>query len=342
MTEPQQPGLRARASALAVTVRGLPDRIPLVGRALHQMIRVNLLDNSTRLAAQAFLSALPALFVVAVFAPASVKDGIVSSMREQLGLRGVTDAQVQQLMSPGEDDVAQGIGAFGALVTLLSATAMSRALQRVFERCWDLPRAGGRVAIGRWVLWLLVWLVALIFQHPLHDGFGLGRWLGLPLTFAATTALWWWTQHLLLAGRVGWRPLLPGALLCGVAVLGVGAVAEVYLPRAVSESVGRFGSYGAVLTALSWLIVLFTAITLAVMLGRVLAEEPPVARLLGIPEEPGEPGDRDGRDGPDGPGGAVSAAPVRAPDNGPGPAAGRRPPAQDGVAPAGPGGGPDG
>jgi membrane protein len=298
----------------------------MVARSLHHIVRVNLLDSSTRLAAQAFLSALPALFVVAVFAPASVKDGIVSSMQEQLGLKGISGDQIKQLMAPKSDDVAQGFGVFGAVVTLLSATALSRALQRVFERCWELPKARGRVAVGRWLLWLGVWLAVMVFQHPLHDGFGTGRWLGLPLTFAATTALWWWTQHLLLAGRIPWGPLLPGAVLCGVAVLGVGTVAEVYLPRAVAESVARFGPYGVVFTALSWLIVLFTALTVAVTLGRVIAQEPEVARRLGSVEPTPAPTPTSAPGGPaTAPGPATATGPVVAAEPAEPPGDGREP-----------------
>ncbi|WP_416982630.1 hypothetical protein [Streptomyces sp. T028] len=55
-------------------------------------------------------------------------------------------------------------------------------------------------------------------QGPLRDGFGLGPWLGVPLLFLAEVGLWWWTQHLLLTARVPWPPLLPGALLTGVAL----------------------------------------------------------------------------------------------------------------------------
>ena len=285
MAGSEQPGMRRRAASMAASVKSLPDRVPLVGGAVRQLARVNLLDSSTRLAAQAFLSALPALFVLAVFAPASVKRGVVSSLREQLGLRGEAQQEVQQLLQAGHGDAtAQGFGAFGALVTLISATTLSRAIQRVCERCWELPRASRRITAWRWLIWLAVWLTSLVFQHPLYTGFGVGLWLGLPLSFAVDTLLWWWTQHLMLVGRVGWRPLLPGAVLSGGALVGLGAAATVYLPRAMSQSVSRFGPYGVVFTLLSWLIVMFTALTLALALGRVLAEEPLVARLLGIPD----------------------------------------------------------
>ncbi|MFF2661259.1 YhjD/YihY/BrkB family envelope integrity protein [Kitasatospora sp. NPDC058032] len=278
---------RHRSAALAGSARGLPDQVPMVGRALHQLLRVNLLDSATRLAAQAFLSALPALFVVAVFAPTAIRNGVVHSLRKELGLQGQAAHSVQQMLGSGHEQET-GFGMVGALVTLLSATALSRAMQRVCERCWELPRSGTRVAAWRWLAWLLVWLVCLAFQTPVKDGFGLGAWLGVPLTFLLATALWWWTQHLLLGARVRWLPLLPGALLCGVGVVGIGVASRVYLPAAMNRSIGNFGPFGVVFTGLSWLIVVFTGLTLAIALGRVVAEEEAVARLLGSRTAPGQ------------------------------------------------------
>ncbi|MFI6848841.1 YihY/virulence factor BrkB family protein [Kitasatospora sp. NBC_00085] len=278
--------LRKRSGELARYGRGLPEHVPLVGRALGQLLRVNLLDSATRLAAQAFLSALPALFVVSVFAPAALRNGMATSLRKELGLQGAAQQSVQQLLQTSHEQET-GVGVLGALVTLLSATALSRAMQRVCERCWELPKSGTRLAAWRWLVWLVVWLAYLVCQTPVREGFGLGAWLGIPLAYLLTTAIWWWTQHLLLVGRVRWLPLLPGALLCGVVVGGLGIAARVYLPRAMSRSVAQFGPYGVVFTSLSWLIVAFTGLTLAIALGRVVSEEEMVARRLGTRTEPG-------------------------------------------------------
>ncbi|WP_083974858.1 YhjD/YihY/BrkB family envelope integrity protein [Kitasatospora mediocidica] len=276
--------IRRRADSLSSTARELPTQVPLVGRAVGQLVRVNLLDNATRLAAQAFLSALPALFVVAVFAPTVLRNRLLDSLRDQLGLRGVAQQQVQMLVSLSHSsEEAQTFGALGALVTLLSATTLSRAMQRVCERCWELPRASTRLAAWRWLAWLLVWLIYLVMLGPIRNGFGAGWWLGLPLSFVTATLLWWWTQHLLLSARIRWYPLLPGAGLCGVAVVGLEIASQVYLPSAMSRSVAQFGPYGAVFTCLSWLIVVFSTATLALALGRVIAEDETVARYLGPP-----------------------------------------------------------
>jgi membrane protein len=109
-------------------------------------------------------------------------------------------------------------------------------------------------------------------------------------------------------------------------VLGVGTVAEVYLPRAVAESVARFGPYGVVFTALSWLIVLFTALTVAVTLGRVIAQEPEVARRLGSVEPAPAPTPTSAPGGPaTAPGPATATGPVVAAEPAEPPGDGREP-----------------
>lgn len=169
--------LRTRVDELTAMAKQMPAEVPLIGRAAAQLLRVNLLDNSTRLAAQAFLSALPALFVVAVFAPADIRDGLLTSLRDRLGIQGATADQVRRVMSNDHGEEAQTFGVIGALVTLLSATALSRAMQRVCERCWELPRASARVAAWRWLVWLGVWLVYLVYQGSIRKGFeSAGGW----------------------------------------------------------------------------------------------------------------------------------------------------------------------
>ncbi|MEU8483873.1 YhjD/YihY/BrkB family envelope integrity protein [Streptomyces sp. NPDC048641] len=267
----------------AARAGALRERVPFITRLTRQMVDVSLLDSSTRLAAQAFLTAVPVLFVVAAFAPSAVRDGLVESATYALGLSGAALNQVQQVFAAPDDTTRDTSGAVGVLVTLLSATSCSRALQRVCERSWHVPPAGLRLIAWRWLVWLLVWLAALVVQGLLRDGFGLGRWLGLLLSFVSSTLLWWWTQHLLLGSRVGWLPLLPGAVLTGTGVVALAWASRFYLPRTLNRSVDEFGPLGLVFTLLSWLIALFTVVCVGIATGYVLAHEPPLARRLGTP-----------------------------------------------------------
>lgn len=259
---------------------------PLLGRLLEQLAAVRILDCATRLAAQAFLGALPAVFVIAAVAPDWLQDQLVSSIRATLGLQNAALDQVRAVYASTDATAVAGTSGVGIVVTLLSATACSRALQTTCERSWHLPKAKARLAAWRWLAWLVVWLVALLFQGPVQDAFGAGRAVGFLVAVVTGTLLWWWTQHLLLGGRVPWLPLLPGAVLAGVGgqVLSVGS--KVYMPHAVERSMREFGGLGSIFVLLSWLIMFFVVITLSIAVGYVVAHEPLPARRLRTPPAP--------------------------------------------------------
>ncbi|WP_258394952.1 MULTISPECIES: YhjD/YihY/BrkB family envelope integrity protein [unclassified Streptomyces] len=252
----------------------------LAARAGRQLVRVTVLDMSTRLAAQAFLAALPMLIAVASLCPAPVRHELRRSLHTLIGSAGpvVADADV---LTRGMDNSFYNWGALGLLVALLSATSFTRALQRMCERAWELPRSGVRYVAWRWALWLLVWITVLVLQGSLHGAFGAGPVLGVALQTVGSVLMWWWTQHLLLAGRVPWLPLLPGALLAGGGAVALCVASGLWLPRALRVSEQRYGPLGSVFTLLSWLIVFFTVVVAGVAIGRVLAQEDSVRRWTG-------------------------------------------------------------
>lgn len=258
-------------------------RCPVVTHLAERLVSVNIFDTATRLAAQCFLTAVPLLFVFAAYAPPVVRDQLLHSLRSAFGLSGPVDTGVQQLMQPPNEDLRQTTGVIGGLMALISATAVSRAVQRLCGRAWQIPRGGTRIAPWRWVAWLVLWIGALLLEGTLHNGFGLGVWLGVPVTLVCQTGLWWWTQHLLLGGRIGWRPLLPGALITAAALTALSAAAQLYLPRALDRTVAEYGSLGSVFVLLSWLIVVCLTATVSVSAGAVLAQEPFLAGRLGSP-----------------------------------------------------------
>ncbi|TLQ42883.1 YhjD/YihY/BrkB family envelope integrity protein [Streptomyces marianii] len=256
-------------------------RFPVVTHLTARMISVNILDSATRLAAQCFLTAVPLLFVVGSFAPEAVRDQLVSSVSAIFGLTGASKDLLEQVYRATDDNLREATGVIGALMVLLSATACSRAMQRLCKRAWLVPRSGVRIAPWRWLAWIGVWLSVLLIQGPVREGFGVGLWLAVPVTMLSQILLWWWSQHLLLGGLVGWRPLLPGAVLTGFAVTALFIGSKYYMPRAIDKSLSEYGSVGTVFTLLSWLIVLCVAIALGVTAGAVLAREPWLARRLG-------------------------------------------------------------
>ncbi|MET8749276.1 YhjD/YihY/BrkB family envelope integrity protein [Streptomyces sp. NPDC004667] len=259
---------------------------PVLTRLIEQLAAVRVLDCATRLAAQAFLGGLPALFVIGTIGPDWMQDQLAHSLRAAMGLQDAALDQVLSVYSAKDSTTATTTGAVGIIVTLASATACSRALQRTCERSWHLPKAKAAVAAWRWIAWLTVWLAALLFQGPMQSAFGAGAVTGFIVAVVAGTLLWWWTQHLLLGARIPWLPLLPGALLAGAGEQVLTVASRVYMPHALNRSLQEFGALGSVFVVLSWLITLFVVITLAIAVGYVVAHEPPFARWLGTPPRP--------------------------------------------------------
>ncbi|GCB48446.1 hypothetical protein SNL152K_5770 [Streptomyces sp. NL15-2K] len=241
-----------------------------VARLLPRLSALNVVEGSVRLAAQAFITALPLLMTVAAFAPRGVQDLLTDSLRAVLGVRGNTLDEVRRAFT-ATGTPRDAAGAVGVVVTLVSATAFSRALQAVCERCWHLPRTPVRAAVWRWLLWLLVWLGVLLVQAPLRGGFGGGAVIGGVLSVLSATLLWWWSQHLLLGGRIGWRDLLPGALLAGTGTVVLSWAAGLFVPTVMERSLREFGPLGPVFTFLSWLIAVFLVAVSGLALGQYVA-----------------------------------------------------------------------
>ncbi|MDX3236553.1 YhjD/YihY/BrkB family envelope integrity protein [Streptomyces sp. ME03-5709C] len=271
--------LRARCADLPLRARALradvERRFPVVTRLVTRLLGVNVLDAATRLAAQAFLTAVPLLFVIASLAPQSVRKELLDSLVRVLGLSGPSGDQLRAVYESDPGSLRQTVGAVGTLMALLSATACSRAMQRVCERAWNLPKSAARIAAWRWVAWVCAALLYLAVQGPLREGFGAGRRLGVPLSLVSAVGIWWWTQHLLLGGRIGWRPLLPGALLTALLMEAAVFSAPLYLPRALNRSLAAYGSLGSVFTLLSGLIALCAVATVCLTVGAVLHGDQP-------------------------------------------------------------------
>lgn len=284
---------RSRATvawATAVHAR-LERRFPVITGIVDRLVAVNIFDSATRIAAQCFLTAVPLLFVLSAYAPEALQEQVTTSITTVFGLTGQAKAEVERTFQPPSEDLRQATGVVGGLMVLLSATAVSRAVQRLCRRAWQMPRSRTKVAPWRWLAWIGLWLAALVVQGLLHNGFGLGAALGFPIVLLMQALMWWWTQHLLLGGAVPWGPLLPGALITAVAVSGLSVTAHFYMPRALNRALTDYGSSGSVFVLLSWLIVVCVAVAIALSVGAVLSQEPYLRRRLGQPpESPDAPG----------------------------------------------------
>src|SRR5262245_31779200 len=92
-------------------------------------------ESAFILAAHLFLSVFPLLLILSLFAPVLVRD-IGEALRARLGLTGATDQAMDQLMGGASGQGHGWVTVIGLLMAVFSATSFTRALQRVYERCW--------------------------------------------------------------------------------------------------------------------------------------------------------------------------------------------------------------
>jgi membrane protein len=239
---------------------------------LERLASVGLVYSGVVLAAQTLMALLPLCIVLVALLPEWVGTALAQTLRARLGISGETDAEVGSLIANRSS--LGGLSVISVVVVLASATSFTRALQRVYELSWGLPRLGLRGSV-RGVVWLLGFAaylgVAGLTLHYLHGG--------IPASAAKVTVgaigavgLWWWTPYVLLMGRVRIRALLPCGLLTGVAVLALGRASVIFVPRAIHNNERRFGTIGVLIAVQSWLVVVSCTIVAAAVVGAVAAQ----------------------------------------------------------------------
>jgi membrane protein len=240
------------------------------GHMHRRIVEVDLTNQAMILAALAFMLLIPVLVSLAAVVP--LGGGVSGSAAERLGLSAEATRDVQQLF-PAPTVVRGATTFFGTLFTVASAFSWPTALQRGYELAWGLPSLGWRS------LWRpLLWLVTFVVVGALFGGAGplVTGWLrtlllivvGLPLTIAWA----WWTQRLLLGGRIGWRQLLPGAIAIGVGLVALRLLAGFYLSTSITQHFHQYGPLGIVFILLSWLVALSTVMLGGAVLGAALHE----------------------------------------------------------------------
>jgi membrane protein len=262
--------------------QALADRVPVLGRLIRDFVRIEFIDRCMLIAAQALLALVPMLVVLASFFPHLTGDAIKSfADATGVGTTGSTSLRGQV----STDQVRTETGIAGVLITIFSATSFSRAIQRMYERVWEVPHVGGVVGLRRCLSWLIGWLVTLQLLGGLRalllGGDGLaGGAARLILQMVALSAVWWMTSWLLLFGRVGWSRLALGAVLTGTIGVVYTRGAALVMPPYVEANAAQFGTLGIILAISTWLIGFAGIMVGAALVGRVVSEDPTVLRVV--------------------------------------------------------------
>jgi membrane protein len=214
---------------------------------LKRLLELEIIDRSLVVGAQAFSALIPLLIVLSSLGANGGKS-FANGLIDRFGLSGDGATAVHQTFDSPADDAT--ITLLGGVIVVYSTLAFTRALQRTFERAWDLPRRGMK-GTGWGLVWTgfiaAYWTVVPVVNDDLPSP------MGAAAALAASFVLWLVTPYVLLSRRVPWRALIPQAALSaiGMTLLGIGAL--LYAPRAINSSATEFGVIGVAFTLLSLL-----------------------------------------------------------------------------------------
>lgn len=260
----------------------------LLLRVVGELARVQIFDRAMTLAAQAFTSIFPILIMLGALSGKEVRGWI----NDRLNLPSQSERLLQDALGGSHNNA---FGVVGALIVVVSATGLARALARAYRIIWMVPaRKAGPAATGLQILSVLLlalFAVAIRLLGDLTDKFPEPRLAGAAVTLLADLIVAVCLPMMLLGPVVArWRLLVAGAIF-GAAMIPVRAAGDVYLPRALASSSDKYGTIGLAFTYIGWLYVLSFALLLTAIVGSVLTS----ARTPLASPEPADPDPSDRR-----------------------------------------------
>src|SRR3954447_4941512 len=216
----------------------------------NRLKSVDFLNATAVLGAMLLLSVLPLLIVLSGIADQKIDD----DLSRHIGLDSHGAAIVRSLFrsSPAHDT---GSVVTAVIFGLAGTVAVVSQLQLIYERTFDQAHRGWR-DIGRFVLWVAVLVIVLVGEGA-SDGVvrdAAGRIVEALWGLVGLTVFFWWSMHLLLAGRVPWRTLLRPALLTAIFWVGLAAFSSTVFSSTIVSDSRLYGTVGVVFTLLSWVI----------------------------------------------------------------------------------------
>jgi membrane protein len=252
---------RAQATARHVSdqVRSLEDR-PLAGFPVAAYRRFKEIEGKQLafvIGGNLFISVIP-LFIVgySIIEAFNPHRTFATIVIQRFRLTGETADMVRATFTNAQSgrNVALSLSLASLFITGFSvATTVQTAYARAFRVA---PLRGARKFVrgGAWLfLMLSVTALGLTLRYWASGRPGWFLILMLPVTGSLNFLFFWISPRLLLDLPFGWRPLVPGALVCVVVNGIVGAVSAFFL-RNWMEAYGRaYGGFGIALAFLSWI-----------------------------------------------------------------------------------------
>jgi membrane protein len=211
----------------------------------------------------ACLSVVPAalMFIAVVYNGSGDVNVFAQHLVDHLRLSGDTANLVQQTFGSASSNA---LAATVATVVsfLLWGIGIGQIYQNVYAKAWGIE-VGSLADQAMYTIFFFVFSAAVggivIAQSELAQG---GRWAALVVVgIVGSLAFWLVVPYYLLHRQIGYRQLLPGALMATFLVAGTMAFAPLFLPATLNSNGRAFGAFGISLTVVGYL---FTLVTMTV------------------------------------------------------------------------------
>ena len=246
-------------------IQRLGERWPWFGAALAVHERFGEIDGgfaASAITVTVFIAIFPLLLVVIAVVGfiAAGNDHLAADVIEKLGLTGPAADTFTTALTKAADS-RQAATVVGLIGLTWAGSAVAVALQQGVRLPWQ-ERSNGIKDRLLGMAWLAAAFVGFAVLMALSGVLSfLPDWAPAPvatlLSVAASTTiaavLFTWIFWGLGTRRVGWRDLVPGALLAAVGFQVLALVGTVYVPQLVSRSSALYGSIGSVFAILAWL-----------------------------------------------------------------------------------------
>ncbi|MFC4608640.1 ribonuclease BN [Streptomyces maoxianensis] len=262
-----KPSTAGNRSSPLRRVRRTVSRSP-VGRVWRRSSELGLGQRALGFAALGFLTLVPLLIIVSSGDPKQGQ-GFAQWLGEGLGVSKAAREQVEKLfIGPGQ--ALRTTTALGIAALAVFGLTFGAAVQSGYEKVWDLPPARW---LARWrhVVWLAVLTGYLFFsatttlrREPLAGG---------AVASLSAVLFLWWSQRLLLGGRIRWRALFPGAVVTVIGLLGLRVFSRFVFSPLIASSTVTYGPVGTVLVIQSWLVGVGVVVFGGALAGRLLYED---------------------------------------------------------------------
>jgi membrane protein len=228
---------------------------------------LDLVNQALISSALALILFIPALVSLAAVLPVGTEHGVAAGIARRLALSPEASRAVRALL-PNRAPVSGTTTGLSVAVSFVFAFAWPGALRRTLEVIWDLPPRGPR-DLWRLPVWLATFLAAIAVVAaagtiaPGAAGVLVTGLVSLPLILGWA----WWTPWLLLAGRVSWRALWPGAVATACALVGLGVFMALFISDSIVSNYRSYGPIGVVFVLLSWFMAFGVVMTGGALVG---------------------------------------------------------------------------